>query len=445
MALKPLDALFTATSATCVTGLIVLDTPNDFSTFGHLVILGLIQVGGLGIMVLSTFATLLLGARLGLRGERALSEVLDIHDPASAYRLVKVVVVATLAIEGAGAVVLTLLFHAHGAAWGTALWLGAFHAISAFCNAGFALYSDSLVGFESDPLMLLTHMVLIISGGIGFIVIAMLWRLLVSREVRRLDLHSRVVLSTTGVLLVAGFAVFAVLEWSGALALTNAPAGTRLWNAAFQSVTLRTAGFNSIAFDQFGAATILAMLLFMFIGASPGSTGGGLKTTTFAVLVAAVRGILRGRPVAEMFGREIPQEIVYRSAAIFVVSGAFVGAGVFLLLLTQPHLSFESLVFEAVSAIATVGLSLGITASLDPLGKFIIIVLMFAGRGSICILPASTREKSRMSLIKPSRECAEDFAMARDSRCPRSSFVSSTSSVMPITAFFEVSTPGSAS
>lgn len=398
--IHPIDALFTATSAACVTGLAVLDTPSDFTLFGHIVIFALFQIGGLGIMVLSTFATLLVGARLGLRGERALGEIMDIRDPASAYRLVKFVIGTTLVVEAAGAAILAWRFHEHGKVWGDAIWTGVFHSVSAFCNAGFALYSDSLVSFADDPTMLATHMALIVIGGIGFVVVAVGWSRYVSRDAARLDLQSKIVLSTSAILLAVGFVLFAALEWDGALAVGDATWSMRLWNAAFQSVTFRTAGFNSVPYDNLTSATILMMLGFMLIGASPGSTGGGIKTTTFAVLVAAVRGILRGDAVAELFGREIPQEIVYRSAAITVVTSGFLGAGLFLLFLTDPEIPFAKLVFESFSAIATVGLSLGITAELSPPGKLVVVIMMFAGRvGPVTLALVLSRRRKKAHVL----------------------------------------------
>lgn len=402
--LTPIDALFTATSAVCVTGLIVRDTASGFSDFGLVVIMMLIQVGGLGIMVLSTFATLLVGSRLGLRGERALGEMLDLHEPASAYRLVKFIVVTTFSLELAGALALTWRFHAHGSAWGKAAWFGVFHAISAFCNAGFALYPDSLVSFADDEVVLLTHMALITFGGLGFVVLAALWKRWVLREVRRLDLHSRIALISSGALFLAGTILFAALEWNDSLRAANPSMMGRIWNAAMQSVTLRTAGFNSVEFTHLHSATVLFMIVWMFIGASPGGTGGGIKTTTFAVLIATVRGMLRGRTVTEIFGWEVPQRTVYRSAAISLLTALFLLAAVFLLLLSEPQIGFGRASFEAASALGTVGLSLGVTAGLSPVGKATIIATMFAGRvGPVTLaLMLSRRQRSRRSLPRAS-------------------------------------------
>lgn len=376
-AIAPLDALFTATSATCVTGLIVLDTPADFSPFGQAVILGLVQVGGLGIMVLSTFATLLLGGNLGLRGERALTQMLELPSGSTAYRLTRFIVLSTLTVEAVGAAVLTWVFRGVGHDWAGALWRGVFHSISAFCNAGFALQSDSLVGLQEDPLGLLTFAALIVGGGLGFGVLAALWWRLVDRRRRPLPTQVVVVLAASAVLLTLGTVVYLWLEWDRSLGTFAIPA--KVLNAFFQSVTLRTAGFNSVGFESLAPATLLVMVLFMFVGASPGSTGGGIKTTTVVVLLAAIRGIGRGGEEPRLLDRRLPREIVDRSLAILVVSGAIVLGGFLALLLVEQQ-PFTRLLFETVSAFGTVGLSLGATPLLGTLGKLSIILLMFVGR-----------------------------------------------------------------
>jgi len=372
------DALFTATSATCVTGLIVLDTPVAFSSFGHVVILVLIQFGGLGIMVFSTFATVLLGGRLALRGEQALEELLDLSSPGSAYALTRFIVVSTLAIEALGACLLALSFHHHyGYEPLDALWRGVFHAISAFCNAGFSLWSDSLVQFQRDTFVQGVHMGLITCGGLGFTVLAALWLKLRQREGRQ-SLQTRVVLLVSLGLSLGGALLYALTEWDASLkALPSA--GEKLLGALFQSVSLRTAGFNTVDLGGLERSTILMMVVWMFIGASPGSTGGGIKTTTFAVMLAAIPALVRGQPRALLLRRTIPHEIIYRAATIMTLATMVAVVLVFVLLATHD-LRFDVVVFEAVSALATVGLSIGATAELNALGKWAIVVTMFIGR-----------------------------------------------------------------
>ena len=375
--LQFIDALFTAMSATCVTGLIVVDTPVDFSTFGHLVILALIQLGGLGIMVLSTFAAVLLGGRLALRGEQALEEMLDLASPGSAYELTRFIVVSTLAVEALGAGALALSFrYEYGMAPLDALWRGSFHAVSAFCNAGFSLWSDSLIRFQSDPFVLGVHAALIIAGGLGFPVLAALWLRARGNE-RRLPLQARLVLMVSLGLLVAGAALYALAEWDASLASLSAV--DKLANAVFQSVTLRTAGFNSVDYVPLERSTILMMIVFMFIGASPGSTGGGIKTTTLAVVLAAIPALARNQARAVLLRRTIPHDIVYRAATIMTIA-TLVAVIVSFALLASHDMAFEKAAFETVSALATVGLSIGATAELNALGKWLIIVTMFIGR-----------------------------------------------------------------
>jgi trk system potassium uptake protein TrkH len=391
------DAVFTATSAVCVTGLIVLDTPNDFSTFGHVVLLILIQVGGLNIMVLSTFGAVLLGRSLGLRGERALAEMLETGSPSSAYGLIRFIVIVTVSLEALGAIALTPFYLERGESFGRALWLASFHAVSAFCNAGFALHSDSLMGFRTSAGYLATIAALITLGGLGFGVLAAAWqRIFVGGRRSPLEAHVALVVWMTAILGVVGAVWFAVVEWDGALA--GLTLGDRLANAVFQSVTLRTAGFNSVDFAVLHPSTLVLMLVMMFIGASPGGTGGGIKTTTAAVLLAALPAIGRGRARLVLRRREIALETVYRSAALVVIStGTIVLASG--LLLAVNDLSLEVGLFEVVSALGTVGLSIGGTAELDALGKMIIVAVMFLGRvgplGLALLLGRGSRERVR--------------------------------------------------
>jgi trk system potassium uptake protein len=374
--IAPIDALFTATSATCVTGLTVVDTAKAYSTWGHVVILGLIQVGGLNIMVLSTFAALALGRRLGLRGELALGQVLDLPMHRTAYQVTQFIVSATLAIEGVGAALLALCHSRSGDDVVEASWHGTFHAVSAFCNAGFALRSDNVVLFQRDPFALAVIGSLVVLGGLGFTVLATAW-LRLRGERAPLPLQVKLVLVVSAALIVAGTALYAVVEWDASL--RGLPAAHKLTNAAFQSVITRTAGFNSVDVTLMRPGTILVCCVLMVIGASPGSTGGGIKTTTFAVLVGTVISAVRGGAPIVLFRRTIPGGLAYRSAAVLVATLAIASLGLFALLLTQES-PFERLLFEVCSAIGTVGLSLGATAQLDVAGKAIVALLMFAGR-----------------------------------------------------------------
>jgi trk system potassium uptake protein len=394
-AISPVDALFTATSAVCVTGLATLDTPTDFSTFGHVVILLLIQIGGLNIMVLSTFTAIMLGRGLSLRGERVLGEMLDLQPERSAFPLVRFIVTSTLAIEAVGAGLLAIAFMNHGESFGSALWKGVFHSISAFCNAGFALQSTNLVPYQEDWLVIGTISALIIAGGLGFAVLAAAWARTVYRRRSALATQVKLVLLVSAALLVVGTVLFTLFEWNASLAHLD-PAEKWL-NGFFQSVTPRTAGFNSVDMSTMRAVSIQLTIALMFVGASPGSTGGGIKTTTAAVLLSVIPAIARGRQHVVIFERSLPLEIVYRSAAITVISATIAFVGSIILLATQD-LPFDWLVFEVFSALGTVGLSVGATPKLDTFGKILICAIMFFGRiGPLTLtLLLSRQETSRL-------------------------------------------------
>jgi trk system potassium uptake protein len=371
-----IDALFTATSASCITGLTVLDTASTFTDFGQMVILVLIQLGGLGIMVLSTFATVLLGGRLALRSEQALEEVLDLASPGSAYKLTRFIVLSTLAIEAVGAGLLAWAFHGRGMEWGQALWAGAFHSVASFCHAGFSLWPDSLISFADDGLVLGVHMTLMLIGSLGFSVMAALWlRMRGARQ--RFSLQTRVVLWMTLLLIVLGTVFYALLEWNATL--QGLPAGWKWLHALFQSVSLRSGGFNSVDYTTIEPATVTMMMMWMFIGAAPGSTGGGIKVTTLAVMLAAIPALLRNQPRATLMRRAIPLEIVYRAATIVTVAGVGIALSMILLLATH-RMRFDWMAFEVISALGTVGMSIGATPHLSALGKWVMILLMFVGR-----------------------------------------------------------------
>jgi trk system potassium uptake protein TrkH len=395
--ITPIDALFTSMSATCVTGLAVVDTPSAFSGFGEVAILVLIQVGGLGMMVLSTFATVMLGGRLTLRGEQALGQVLELHTPGHAYRLVRFIVVATFAIEAIGALLLTWRFVEYGVELREAIWLGVFHSISAFCNAGFALQSDSVVLFQSDPFALAVIATLIILGGLGFLVLSWLWFRALQRERSRPPVQVRVVLWLSASLIVVGALGYALLEWRASL--DGLSVLDKLTNALFQSVTTRTAGFNSVDVMLMQPATILMVMVLMFIGAAPGGTGGGIKVTTLAVLTAAMPEIV-GRGGATLFGRSIAPAILQRAATITVGAAMSAALALFVLLMSETA-PFEVLAFEVISALGTVGLSLGLTPNLSVTGKAVIIATMFIGRVGPLTLALALSRSSPSALAYP--------------------------------------------
>jgi trk system potassium uptake protein TrkH len=361
-------------SATCVTGLIVVDTPSQFGPLGQAVLLGLMQTGGLGIMTFSAAAWLALGRRLSLRHEGAVAELVSAEDSRHLRNALWRILLVSFVSELGGAALLTLRFLMRGEPFGAALWRGVFTAVSAFCNAGFALQSDNLVSLQRDHLVIAAVGTLIVVGGLSPAAVVAL-PALVRR--RRTALQVKLVVAATVVLLVGGAIGIAALEWGNALRdLTFAE---KLHNAWFHSVTPRTAGFNSLPMEALRPPTLALTVALMFIGGSPGGTAGGIKTVTAAVLALAVAATFRGRPEASAFGRRIPHAMLYRAASITTVSLVVVGVATTLLLLTQPA-SSSALLFEVVSALGTVGLSVGATARLDAIGKVVIMLCMFVGR-----------------------------------------------------------------
>jgi trk system potassium uptake protein TrkH len=368
-----LDTAFTSVSAVCVTGLIVFDTPRDFTPAGQALILLLIQLGGLGIMSITTMALHATGRRMSLRQERLMTAMTSSphQDLATALRTI---FRFTLAAEGLGAIVLAALFLQAGDAPGTAAWRGLFTAVSAFCNAGFALQSDSLIGYGDKPPILHAVALLIILGGLAPAICLLIPRWLARHPV---PLGARLALGTSAILLLGGSTLFLALEWHASLADLTPTA--KLHHAWFQSVTARTAGFNSVDIAGITGPTALVMAALMFIGGSPGGTAGGIKTTTVAILAMAFWTGVAGRPEIVAHHRRIPPRTVLR--AVTVAGAGLIAwlAAVLTLTITQD-MPMRDLVFEATSALGTVGLSTGATARLDGIGKVIVILAMFIGR-----------------------------------------------------------------
>ena len=392
------DAAFTSTSSVCVTGLIVLDTPVDFSPFGQAVLLALIQIGGLGIMTFSTAALWILGRRMSLRHEGAVASLLSTEDRSRLFATVAQILQLTLWVEGAGALLLTLGFLSHGDGLGMATWRGVFTAISAFCNAGFALQSESLIPYQGSPIVLHTVALLIIVGGLSPLAVFSL-PAIVKRSPRPVTAQARLILVASAVLLVVGFAYFLAFEWDRSLGHLG-PAD-RFHNAWFQSVTLRTAGFNSVDLSVVRPATFTLLLAWMFIGGSPGGTAGGIKTTTAAVLLVSVVQAMRGRWTLELFAKRIPDRT--RAKAAVVAAIAIMGAILALLCIqVTQDMPTELAVFEVVSALGTVGLTVGGTPLLDGIGKTIIIACMFVGRvGGLTMLMLLRSRRAPPTILRP--------------------------------------------
>lgn len=377
--LNYIDALFMSTSATCVTGLATISLVDDFSVFGQMVILILTQVGGLGIMTLSSSMAVIMGKNLQMREQVIMQDVLDTQSSSELLTLIVDIIRYTFVIEFVGAIVLTVGFYQEGFEIGQALYFGFFHSIMAFCNAGFALFNNSLEDFKFEPILHVTVLVLLVLGGIGFSVMKdLVTTIKARRSFRTLSVHTKLVLSINTLLWSFG----AIYLFFGEFlhAFQEMSMWERFQVSIFQSFTTRTAGFNSINLNSLHPHSIYMMLLMMFIGASPGSTGGGVKTTTFAVLLQSVTTTLKGKYEVEFFERRVPPATVVKSIAIFIISLIVVSAGILVMMRIEPDKSFLALFFEVTSAFATVGLSLGVTPFLTGLGKIVITIMMFIGR-----------------------------------------------------------------
>ena len=390
---NPLVALFTATSAVCVTGLIVVDTGTYFSPLGQGIILALIQIGGLGYMTANTFLMLLLGRRLKLKHRVAIQQSMDHNELAGGSSLIVSIIAMTMIIELTGMFVLYPTFQRDFGV-GLGLWLSIFHSISAFNNAGCSLFADSVVGYALNPWVNFAITGLVILGGIGYQVIMelFLWaRHQIRGNQRRTNfsLNFKVVTSTTLALLALGTGAFFLIEFNNSATLGDYRPMEKLMMAWFQSVIARTAGFNSIDIGAMGEASLFIMIALMFVGASPGSTGGGIKTTTLRILLACTRMVLQGKEDVLSYRRQIPPSRVLKAIAVVMGSGLLVLSATTLVSISNPTISFIDVLFESVSAFATVGLSTGITADLSDVGKYVIIITMYLGRLGILLFMAA--------------------------------------------------------
>jgi trk/ktr system potassium uptake protein len=372
-----LDALFTATSAVCVTGLVVVDTGTYWSPFGHVVLLVLIQLGGLGIMTGATLLWLALGRRVSLHQRLVIRESLGTFSLAGVEQVVRRIVTMTIIIELGGTALLALRL-ARDYPLPTALWYGFFHAVSAFNSAGFDLFGEyrSLMLYPADVTILLTVAGLVILGGLGIVTLVDLGQ---ARSFHRLSLDSKLVVSTSLLLLGVGTVSLFVLEYGNPATLGGLTPGQQLLSAFFHAVMPRSGGFSTVTIPALTEGALAIIIVLMFIGAAPASTGGGIKVTTFSTLLAAIVSTVRGRPQTEAFGREVPQTVIYRALTIALLAVALVMSAAIVLTITEGT-SLTIALFEVVSAFATVGLSAGLSTALTPLGKLVLILLMFIGR-----------------------------------------------------------------
>jgi trk system potassium uptake protein len=391
-----IDALFTSTSAVCVTGLIVKDTPVDFTLFGHIVIMLLIQIGGLGYMTSATIIFLMTGKSIGITERIAIKEGLNVETIEGIIRFIKKVLLFTAVFELAGTLILTARFlREHPLS--DAFLYGLFHAVSAFNNAGFSLFSDNLMRYRGDITVNLTITTLIIVGGIGFIVMTDIHKF-IRKEVTRLTQHSKIVLLATAILIIGGAIFIFLTEYSNPRTFGILPLKDKILVSYFSSVTARTAGFNTIDYSLLKTETLFLTITLMFIGASPGSTGGGVKTSTISIIVASLYATIRGKKDTVLFKRRVPSDIVARAFLLMTLAVFFCTFVNHFIISTQDTQYLPS-VFEVTSAFGTVGLSVGdggvrsFAALFTSLGKFIIICTMFVGRlGPLTLAVAMTRQ-----------------------------------------------------
>jgi trk system potassium uptake protein TrkH len=381
------DALFTATSATCVTGLTVVDTGTYFTLFGQLVILALFQIGGLGIMTFSTFFAVLLGKRMSMTDRLIMQDALDYFELGSIGKLIKRILLVTFSIELMGAMPLFLRWQPKLGTW-RAAYHAVFHSVSAFCNAGFSLYATSMLSYQQDTVVNLGMISLIILGGLGFVVlldVTKFFLLKLKKKRGHLSLQSKVVLTTSLSLIISGGLLLWLLERNNILQPISGKG--QLLASLFQAVTCRTAGFNTLPIGSLTTVSLVIMIILMFIGASPGSTGGGIKTTTFTIFIATLRSMIYGHQDVNLFRRTIPRKSIHKAAAIIGLSALVVISASIILIGTEKAQLFGMakgytvrILFEVVSAFGTVGLSTGITPQLSIVGRLLITLVMFVGR-----------------------------------------------------------------
>lgn len=401
------DALFTATSATCVTGLVVFDTATHWSLFGQCVILLLIQIGGLGFITIGVYLATYLKKKISLRQRGLIEESVSMLKISGGVKLVKHIIKGTLFFEATGAVLLSFVFvEDFGLAKG--IYYGIFHSISAFCNAGFDLLGviepyGSLVPYVDSPVVNITIMSLIFIGGLGFIV----WEDIYEKKwkIKNYLLQTKVVLVTSLLLVFGGALLFYIFEKNNALAGLNEN-GT-IFASLFQSVTTRTAGFNSVDVSHLNPASSILMMMLMFIGGSPGSTAGGIKTTTFAVLAVFIYSIIMNKNEAHVFNRRFDDETIKKACSVFLMNLSFIVIGAMIIFGNQPYLLFQDVMFELFSALGTVGISTGITRNLTMLSRIVIIILMYSGRvGSLTLALSLTRRKKISKCHNPREKIA---------------------------------------
>ncbi|MDD6770928.1 MAG: TrkH family potassium uptake protein [Inconstantimicrobium porci] len=387
-----IDSLFTSTSAVCVTGLITVDTGTHWNYFGKTIIMLLIEIGGLGFMAFTTLFAFLMGKKITLKERLVMQEAMNTFDIQGIVKMVRYILLFTVITQVLGAVLMfTQFIPQFGVAEG--IFYAIFHSISAFCNAGFDLFGhfNSLTVVNTNTVIILTISILIIIGGLGFTVWSELYN---SKDIKRISLHSKVVILITSILVIGGTILIFLFEFRNPNTLGSMSLKDKVINAFFTSVSPRTAGFNSISLADMTMASRGVTMILMFIGGSPGSTAGGLKTTTFGILILTVISVIKGRKDTEIFMKRLSKETVYRAFAIFSLAIGLVMCVVMILSFTETGVTFEEILFESVSAFGTAGLTMGITTKLSLVGKIVIMITMYCGRlGPMTVMLALVKRK----------------------------------------------------
>ena len=395
-----LDALFTATSAVCVTGLIVVDTGTYWNVFGQTVIMILIEIGGLGFMSFTTLIAIILGKKITLRERLILQDAMNTFNIQGLVKMVKYVLVFTVSVQFFGALLFSTQFVPEYGL-GRGIFYSIFHSISAFCNAGFDIFGNfsSLTSYNSNAVVILVASALIIIGGLGFTVWSELYS---SKSLKKVSLHSKMVILMTAVLVLGGTILMLLFENNNVNTIADMSFFDKIMNSFFASVTPRTAGFNSIPTDGMTTAGQFLTIILMFIGGSPGSTAGGIKTTTIGILIVTIVCVIKGREDVEVFKRRFSKELVYRAFTLIFIGLSLVIVVTMLLSYTEKGASFMALFYEAVSAFGTAGLTLGLTSELSNIGKVLIIFLMYLGRvGPLTVVLSITRKRINSGIKYP--------------------------------------------
>ena len=395
-----LDALFTSTSAVCVTGLVVVDTGSYWSMFGQTVIMILIEIGGLGFMSFTTLIAILLGKKITLRERLILQDAMNTFNIQGLVKMVRYVLVFTISVQFFGALLLSTQFVPQFGP-GKGVFYSIFHSISAFCNAGFDVLGkgNSLMSFNNNIVIMMVISILIIIGGLGFTVWSELYT---CKSIKRVSIHSKMVILMTTVLVLGGAILMFLFEHNNSNTIADMSFIDKLMNSLFASITPRTAGFNSISTEGMSTAGQFLTIILMFIGGSPGSTAGGVKTTTIGVLIVTVISVIKGREDSEVFQRRFSKDLVYKAFTLLFIGFTLVVIVTMLLSYTEKGATFMSIFYETISAFGTAGLTLGLTPDLSNIGRILIIIMMYLGRvGPLTVVLSLTRKKEKSGVKYP--------------------------------------------